>query len=161
MNRQPSVWSAKVVAALLLALVSPGCADSRPQRTAPHAGQGGTAMDVETRVDAGSNRGEPDADEPERHGKPASCRHIGRLQQSCARKSRWLFGLADDLELKNNAALSSAHGLAGLTTTTDSLFVEGNTQLPQCEVDQLAARFPTAVPPASGTNGPPGMCTAW
>ncbi|HKP64525.1 MAG TPA: hypothetical protein VJV78_47640 [Polyangiales bacterium] len=59
--------------------------------------------------------------------------------------------------IRNNAALSQVRALSSLTTYTGGLNIQGNLALPQCEIDWLAARLPFGL--ASDNNGPPGTCS--
>jgi len=64
--------------------------------------------------------------------------------------------------LWDNPALVSLRALGGISSTgTTPWTISGNSQLPQCEIDQLVAHVPGAAPSNPTGNGPPGMCTSW
>lgn len=63
--------------------------------------------------------------------------------------------------LLDNPSLVSLRAVGGVTSTGSRWTIQGNSQLPQCEIQQLALNVPGAEPENPTGNGPPGVCTSW
>lgn len=64
--------------------------------------------------------------------------------------------VSGSLSVLHNAWLVSLRALSGLKSAGSAMAIDGNAQLPKCEVAWLAGRLNLAVP--SGNNGPDGTC---
>ncbi|HKP64583.1 MAG TPA: hypothetical protein VJV78_47935 [Polyangiales bacterium] len=64
---------------------------------------------------------------------------------------------AGGVVIRNNAALRQLRALSFLTISAGGMTIRDNPELPQCEIDWLAARLPYGF--SMGNNGPPGTCS--
>ncbi len=59
--------------------------------------------------------------------------------------------------IRNNPVLGSIEGLRGMTFVRDEMLIEGNTALPQCQADNLAAQLQVSCTGAGNEGSAP--CT--